>query len=247
MSKPSHPFNILITGANRGIGLQLTRQTLADGNSVWATARNPSKATELQKLKELNGSKLNIYELEVSEEESVKKLFNQIKSENVEFDVILSNAGIFHRGDDKISDFNLENLVESLKVNTFGPIYVSREFLPIVKKNGQFVGISSFLGSIALNDKNTYGGNFYSYRVSKAALNQSFKNWSNELNETEQQAYVIHPGSVKTDMNPHGTITTEESASSILKIIYSSTKENNGKFFNTDERMGLEISFDVLG
>eukprot|EP00818_Percolomonas_sp_WS_P004113 CAMPEP_0117444640 /NCGR_PEP_ID=MMETSP0759-20121206/5349_1 /TAXON_ID=63605 /ORGANISM="Percolomonas cosmopolitus, Strain WS" /LENGTH=231 /DNA_ID=CAMNT_0005236721 /DNA_START=358 /DNA_END=1053 /DNA_ORIENTATION=- len=225
-------MNFLLTGANRGIGLEFSMQLLAAGHKLWATARNPDKANDLQELKKKYGDQLHIVKMDVADENSVKSAFNQIKTQNVLFDVILNNAGILERGENTVNDWDFDTFIQSVKANTFGPIYVSRTFLPLVKTpGGKIIAMSTRMSSIEDNGS----GHLYSYRCSKCCLNMAFVNLSIELKDKDLEVFLLHPGNVATEMNPHGDKTVEEATKQLLHVIFHSTKDKHyGKLVSWD-------------
>jgi len=215
----------LITGANRGLGLEFARQlSKRSGVTLLATAREPDKATELARLVH------EVLPLDVSDPASIGALSERVKERPV--DVLINNAGV--SGEAKsIEKLDAGELERVFMVNAFGPLLVTRALLKNFRAGGKktVFSITSQLGSIA----NNKGGSTYSYRASKAALNQLNMSLSNELKGEGFTCVVAHPGWVRTDMGgPEATLAPEESIAGLLRIIDGLRPQDTGKFFNYD-------------
>jgi NAD(P)-dependent dehydrogenase (short-subunit alcohol dehydrogenase family) len=218
---------VLITGANRGIGLELARQYHAAGWDVIATARDPDAAKELRAI----GSDVLIPRLDVASQESVDALAKSLGNRPI--DLLVNNAGVFASRGTKLSDLDVGDFERSLQVNTIGPIRVTQALLPNLRagKGRKIVGITSTLGSIA---NNTDGG-FYGYRESKAALNMFMRTLAAELRSEGFICIPMHPGWVQTDMGgPSAHLTPEESVTGMRKVIEQLKPADSGKFFEYD-------------
>lgn len=219
---------VLITGANRGLGLEFAEQYKADGYNVLATARKPDAAKALNKLG------VKVYQLDVTSQQSVDALEKELKGQPI--DILINNAGmnVKHQS---LQDLDLEKMKTVFEVNSIGPVRVTQALLPnLLKGNGKkVINISSQLGSIANNtgtDKRSYR---YSYRASKAALNQLNRSMANEFAKDGFICVVIHPGWVRTDMGgAMATYSTKESIESMIGVINKLTKKDNGRFLNLD-------------
>ena len=214
---------ILITGANRGIGLALAEQFSTNGFNVIATARKPSESTELKKLD------VQLEELDISSQQSVDALAAKLAGQPI--DVLLNNAGIGGHSTDKFSDLNIDKLAMVLDVNSLGALRVTQGLLPNLKLSNRRVvaSISSRMGSI----ENNSSGCCYGYRASKAALNSFNKSLAVEFKDDGFTFTVLHPGWVKTDMTSDAaTYTTEQSSAYLFKVISGLGKQDNGKFYD---------------
>ncbi|QTA38725.1 SDR family oxidoreductase [Thermosipho ferrireducens] len=225
-------MNWLITGANRGIGLALTREVLKKGYRVIAAIRNV-RAESLNLLME-EGKKLVVKKLDVSDSDSIANF-----SERLEYkiNVIINNAGILLR--DKFPNLPYENFIYSFKVNTLGALFLIQELYRRGKiyTKAKIVNIDSILGSI----NHATGGVSYSYSLSKAALNMVTKLLSQYLVKDNIVVISIHPGWVKTDMGGmEAPLTPEESAKGIINVIENLTMNDTGKFF---EYNGKELEW----
>jgi len=215
---------VLITGANRGIGLELARQYAADGWSVIATCRDPKDAGELKKLK----GEIRVEALEVTDHKQVKALAKKLKDTGV--DVLLNNAGML-TGYEAFGKTDTKSWLETLHVNTVAPLQIAEAFVHHVARSDQkkIVSITSGMGSIG---KGPADG-AYAYRSSKAGLNMVMVTAAHDLNHHGISVAVISPGWVKTDMGgPSASITPQISVNGIRKVIAKLGLKTSGRFFN---------------
>jgi NAD(P)-dependent dehydrogenase (short-subunit alcohol dehydrogenase family) len=214
----------LITGANRGLGLEFARQLAQQNHTVLGTAREPEKALDLARVAH------QVIPLDVADPASIKALRDHVKDRPI--DVLINNAGV--SSDSKsVKTLTSEELRRVFTINSFGPILVAQAILSNLEAGQRklIVNISSVLGSIASNS----GGNSYGYRGSKAALNMLAKCLANELKESGFTCVVAHPGWVQTDMGgPQAHLTPEASVKDLLALIAKLTPEDTGKFFKHD-------------
>ncbi len=222
---------ILITGANRGIGLEMAKQYLALGWQVIACCRNPRKATELSQLAQ---ERLRIVKLDVAKPAQIQKLSEQLQNESI--DILINNAGICGPSQESHEAVDPTEWLEVLQVNTIAPQLISQKLISQLAR-GQvkiIVNISSIYGSIEKND----GSHFFVYRSAKSALNSITKCLAKSLEKEGIAVIAIHPGSVKTDMNPSGRISPSESVEGIRKVLEKITLKDTGLFFsNQNERL----------
>ena len=212
---------VLITGANRGIGLELSRQYAAAGWQVIGTARRPGDAKALQE------AGADVMQLDVTDQESVDQLARDLGARPI--DLLINNAGILPLMW-KLEDVDFEKFNQTLAVNTVGPVRVTKALLPNLRagKLKSIVNVTSNLGSIAAN---TDGG-FYGYRESKAALNMFTKSLAADLGPESFTSIVMHPGWVKTDMGGSSApVEVENSAAGIRNVIESLSSDDNGTFW----------------
>ncbi|MBI2253361.1 MAG: SDR family oxidoreductase [Proteobacteria bacterium] len=215
---------VLITGANRGIGLELARQYAQAGWDVIACCRKPTEADALKALK----GNVEVKALDVAKPASIAKLAVALKGRSI--DVLLNNAGILGRrvgfGKAETKEF-----LGVMQVNVLGPLLMAESFWPLVKKSKQkkIVAITSGMGSIS----GGANGGSYAYRSSKAALNMVMKNLGNDLGGKGIATAAISPGWVKTDMGGKSApLTVTDSAAGIIKVIASIDAAKSGGFFN---------------
>jgi len=215
---------VLVTGANRGLGLEFVQQLEAKGYEVIGTARNPQKATEL------NATGARVEQLDVTDAASVAALAERLGGTPI--DILINNAGMLNRADSTMDSLDFDVMERSFQVNSLGPLRVTQALLPNLNagQGKTVVSITSRLGSIELST-----GGLYSYRTSKTALNQINKIMSSELAPQGFTCVVMHPGWVQTDMGgPAATLTKAQSITGMLGVIENLTTESTGKFFNYD-------------
>lgn len=224
----------LITGANRGIGLEFARQYAADGWRVLACCRQPEKAEALNKLAAQYPRLIQIHPLDIDDYGQIKRLAKTLANETI--DLLINNAGIYPDADSKgFGHVNYEDWMRAFRVNAMAPLKMAEVFVAQVARSKLKIiaNITSMMGSI---DDNTSGGS-YLYRSSKAALNMVTKSLSLDLRREGITAVVLHPGWVQTDMGgPNALITTEQSVSGMRKVIGKLSSSCSGKFYNYDGR-----------
>jgi len=221
----------LITGANRGLGLEFTRQYLADGWQVFATCRDPASANELQRLTQKAGGKLAIVAMDVTDAKSVRAAAAQVGDARI--DLLLNCAGITGVSGQKVGKVNYDSWARVLEVNTMGPLRVIEAFLDKVARSERKLVVTITSGMGSLTD-NTSGGSI-AYRTSKAAVNMVTRSAAIDLALQGITCVVINPGWVKTDMGgPNATLTAQESVSAIRRLIEKLGPNQTGMFFHYD-------------
>ena len=216
---------ILITGANRGIGLELVKESLAKKFSVIGTFRNRENSQALFKL---ISNDMKLFEMDVVDEKSILDVSKNIHNP---IDYLICNAGI-NNGYGSIfdQDHTHKKMLEVLNVNVIGSILTVKHFSKILNKDAKIILISSIMGV-----QNHSGSSASIYRASKAAVNNIMISISEEFKSKKITVASFHPGWVRTDMGgPNATLSTKESASSLIKNFENLTFENTGKFFNYD-------------
>ena len=220
---------ILITGANRGVGLELARQCLARGGRVFAGCRHPQKAEALQKLAENAKPNLTLVQMDVTDERSLDEARKLIGASVEALDLLFNNAAI-NLGDEAITGVSAEKLAETLRVNAIGPVLVAQRFFDLLKLglSPRLVNVSSEAGSI--ERMRHFRG--YGYYGSKAALNMYTRSLALDPNLTGVTVIALHPGWVRTDMGgPMATLSGEEFATKILSVVDRLTPQDTGKFY----------------
>jgi NAD(P)-dependent dehydrogenase (short-subunit alcohol dehydrogenase family) len=228
----SNANTLLITGANRGIGLEYVRQYAEDGWRVIACCRTPEKASALNRLVS-QYSNLEICKLDVADFEQIELLARKLVDQPI--DLLINNAGVYPESGFRSIDY--AQWMDAFKVNTMSSLKLAEAFIPHLVKagNAKLVAMTSKMGSI---DDNTSGGE-YLYRTSKAALNMVLKSLSVDLTKYGVSVAALHPGWVKTDMGgPNGLIDAETSVHGLRKVIAMLSLNNSGKFYAFD---GKEI------
>ena len=223
-------LNVVITGASRGIGFELTRQSLERGANVIAGVRSPARASDLVNLKSSAGDRLTILAVDVTSVESVESFAEGLKVNKIDrVDVLINNAGDYLDDNDSLDTLSSETVIDTFNTNVFGTLRMTRAMLPFLRQSRQpkVVSISSLMGSIADNA----GGGSFAYRMSKSAVNMFMKTLA--VDEREILSLAMHPGWVKTEMGgERAPLSPEKSAEGILTVIETSTLGDSGKFFN---------------
>ena len=216
----------VVTGANRGIGLELVRQLLERGDEVHAGVRDPDRADELRAMARPS---LRIHRLDVTSDASVAALASALADQPV--DVVLNVAGTYggpHQGVDR---FDAEDALRTFDTNALGALRVSLALLPRPRRGAtrKLVHVTSGMGSIA---DNTSGGS-YAYRMSKAALNMMARGLAIDLRRDNITSFVINPGWVQTDMGgPSAPTPVEDSVRGLLRCIDAATLDVSGEFLD---------------
>lgn len=212
----------VVTGANRGIGLELCRQLAARGDEVVAACRKRSKA-----LDELRDVRVEP-EIDVAADASVARLAERLKGERI--DVLINNAGILERMG--LDDLDFDSIRKQFEINSLGPLRVTRALLPSLGAGSKVAIITSLMGSIGDNDS----GGHYGYRMSKAAVNAAGVSLAHDLRGRKIAVAILHPGFVATDMTGGGGGPVEESARGLIERIDEVTLETSGGFWHADGR-----------
>lgn len=213
---------VLITGANRGIGLELCRQYARRGDEVIAVCRKRSEDLDSLGVRVESG-------IDVTSDSAVAELAERVNA--VSIDILINNAGIFI--DEPLAELKTENVARQLDVNVLGPLRVSLALLPNLVRGSKIAIITSQLGSIGENKSAGYFG----YRVSKAGVNMVGKSLAVELQSKGVAVVLLHPGYVRTDMTDHqGAIDADESARGLIDRIDELTLETTGQFRHMNGR-----------
>jgi len=210
---------VVITGANRGIGLELARQYRQRGEEVVAVCRNSSE--ELIKLE------VEIVEgVDVADDAAVGQLAASLEGRKV--DVLVNCAGIL--SDESLGDLDFDRIRTQYEINSLGPLRVTAALRDNLGQGSKVAIITSRMGSI---EDNTSGGR-YGYRMSKAAVNMAGRSLANDLKDDGVAVAILHPGFVRTDMTGHqGLIDAPESAAGLIARIDEVTLETTGTFWHT--------------
>lgn len=224
--------SVLVTGANRGLGLEFAKQYTADGWRVFACCRAPGKAKALNDLAASSSGRLSVHALDVSHRGSVSSLAEALAGETI--DILLNNAGVY--GDENHDDFgkiDYEKWGTTFSVNVMGAMRMTEAFLENVSRSEKktIVCVSSKMGSMA---DNTSGGS-YLYRSSKAALNAVVKSLSLDLKDRGIVVVALHPGWVQTDMGgEHAPTRPEESIRGMGEVLEGLQVKDTGRFLSYD-------------
>jgi len=211
---------VVVTGASRGIGLELCKYYLANGWEVFAVCRTPSPELEATAACVIAG-------IDVSMPAGVASLQQAVHGQTI--DLIINNAGIF--GDHRLSEVDYVDLERQLQVNAIAPLRVTEALLPNMKSGGKIALITSRMGSIS---DNTSGG-YYGYRMSKAALNAAGVSLARDLLPRGIAVAILHPGFVQTQMVGFaGDITPVTAAQRLAQRIDELNLNNTGSFWHSN-------------
>ena len=217
---------ILITGANRGIGLEFVRQYARESADIIACCRDPAKAKELKSIAEGSGAKVRVMALDVSKSDSIAALVRDLKGTPI--DILINNAGISgprQQGADKIDP---EGWLETFRVNTVGPVLIAQALHENLRKGREkkLVAITSMMGSTE-----NHGGGMYAYRSSKAALNNAMHGLSREWAQEGIAVAILHPGWVRTDMGgKNAAVAPEDSVAGLRRQIANLDLKSSGQY-----------------
>ena len=211
----------LITGANRGIGLEYCRQLKKRGDNVIAICRSAS-----DELKNLDISVET--DVDITSDEEVADLVKRLDGKSI--DVLINNAGILERV--SLDSLDIDSIRKQFEVNAIGPLRLTKALLPNLTKGSKVIMMTSRMGSI---DDNTSGGS-YGYRMSKVALSMAGKSLSQDLKSQGIAVAILHPGLVKTRMTgfTNSGITPEQSVKGLLARIDELNLENTGTFWHSN-------------
>jgi len=216
---------IMISGAGRGIGYELARQSVDKGWNVIGSVRSVEAQRELaQKLPQMA-----VLNFDVTDHATVEKVANAFHSP---IDVLINNAGIIGAMPQSTLDMDFDGFANTLATNVLAPLKIAQIFMPLLKQgtNPRLVNISSKMGRMEFSASDRIA-----YRASKAALNKVTQGLATDLKEDGITCIAMHPGWVQSDMGGQGAdITPQESAEGILKVIQSVSLDDTGKFIDWD-------------
>lgn len=216
---------VLITGANRGLGLEFVRQYAQAGCQVIACCRNPEKASALTQLAS-NSKHIRIAPLDVQNHSHIDSLAADLKG--VAIDILISNAGVYGERYG-LGSIDYQHWQTAMEVNVFSALKLAEVFSDnlALSEQGMFIAISSLMGSMTDNSS----GGSYIYRSSKAALNAAMKSLSFDFQRQGTGVIIFHPGWVRTDMGgPHGLIEADESVTGMRQLIENFDMSKTGSF-----------------
>lgn len=211
----------LVTGANRGIGLEYCRQLQQRGDDVIAVCRSSSEDLDALGVRVETG-------VDITSDDSVAQLTDKLQG--ITLDVLVNNAGIVERV--SLDNLDFESIRKQFEVNAMGPLRLTKALLPQIKPGGKVIIMTSRMGSI---DDNTSGGS-YGYRMSKVALSMAGKSLSHDLKSQNIAVAILHPGLVSTRMTgfTQNGITPEESVKGLLARVDELTLETTGTFWHSN-------------
>lgn len=229
MNGDARAERVLVTGANRGLGLEFVRQYLARGATVFAGCRRPDAATELESLAGEHEGTLIVCALDVREADAIEAVVERIASDgDGRLDVLINNAGTSPRGEE-FSNIRAQDMLGVLQVNTVSPLIVAQrcQRLLAAGPRPRLVNISSAMGSLAEKDY----GRHYSYGASKAALNMVTRAAACDLADDGIVVVSLHPGWVRTDLGgPKADLSAQESVAGMIAVIDGLGRDDSGQF-----------------
>ncbi|KGM53188.1 short-chain dehydrogenase [Lysobacter daejeonensis GH1-9] len=225
-TRPS--LHCLVTGANRGIGLEFTRQLLERGDRVTATCRHPGRATALNALAAEHPGRLHVLPLDITDAKSRAELVRELPLVGGDVDLLINNAGVLHSGE-RFGHLTAGNFEDSFRTNALGPLLLTQALAPHLAAGAKVVNLSSVLGSVGSVD----GFHTPSYAVSKAALNMVTALLAQALAEQHLTVLAFHPGWVMTDMGGDGAqLPATDAVAAMLRVVDAATPADNGRFLN---------------
>jgi NAD(P)-dependent dehydrogenase (short-subunit alcohol dehydrogenase family) len=212
----------VVTGANRGIGLELCRQLAARGEEVIAVCRRSSHGLDALGLRVESG-------VDLIDAASAANLAERLAG--VSIDVLVNNAGTLQRVG--LDDLDVDSIRRQFEVNAVGPLRLTRVLLDNLGAGSKVVILTSLMGSMT---DNTSGGS-YGYRMSKAALNAAAVSLARDLQSRQIAVAILHPGMVSTDMTGHRGVAVADSVAGLLERIEGLDLDNSGTFWHADGRV----------
>ena len=210
-----------MTGANQGIGLEYCKQLTKRGDKIIATCR--SSSIELEELNPRIEKGVNL-----KSQESINKLVQRLKG--IKIDILINNAGVLEK--ENLFTMNMQSIKNQFEVNAIAPLYLSCKLIPNLEKGSKVILMTSRMGSIEDNQS----GNYYGYRMSKAALCMAGKSLSIDLHPLGISVALLHPGLVKTQMTnfAQNAITPEVSVRNLINRIDDLNLSNSGSFWHAN-------------
>jgi len=229
----------LVTGANRGIGLEWARHLAGSAEQLVVTCRRPDEADALARLAEAHPETIEVFALDVSDPEAIRRAVARVRDQTGRLDLLVNNAGINGGGkDDRFAKVDPETMMEVFRVNAAGPHLLAQAFAELLRAGAAqtpavIVNVTSQLGSIAHTQRDAWN----SYKASKAALNMCTRLQAAALRDDGVIAVAMHPGWVRTDMGgANARLSPEESVSGMIDVVASLSLDDTGRFLNYDGR-----------
>ncbi|HSF31050.1 MAG TPA: SDR family oxidoreductase [Candidatus Tectomicrobia bacterium] len=227
-------LRILITGANRGLGLEFVRQYLEQGAHVFAACRRPTTASSLHRLQAQFSEQLTIVALDVADAAVIRAAHDTVHTQVDSLDVLINNAAIYssrgsHEPSERLGELSFEDALTVLRVNAVAPLLVAQQFLGLLRasRRAKLISISSGYGSVSANT----GGFPYYYSASKAALNMYMRSLATDAKRWGITTVLLDPGWVRTDMGgPSAPTTPQEAVAAMMRVIDALTPRHNGRF-----------------
>jgi len=224
-------MNVLITGASRGIGLEMVKYGIEHNWRIFACCRHPQQADSLFSLAKLANGRVSVHVADMYELATIQALSYELRNDAI--DILINNAGIYGSDNNKFGHVDVQSWINTFQVNSIAPLKVAEALLEQVRMGEKKIiaCISSKMGSMGDNGS----GGSYIYRSSKAALNAVVKSMSVDLEQDGINCVALHPGWVQTEMGgPNAEITTRECVTSLFNIMLSLEAKDTGRFIDID-------------
>jgi len=223
-----------VTGAGRGLGLELTRRYLERGDQVFATCRQPSRARDLAALAGAHRDQLTVLALDVADAASIRAAHAAVRRRTKALDLLINNAGVYSRRgsadpSERLGTLRFDDALHVLRTNAVAPLMVTQQCLDLLAagRAPRVVAISSEYGSVSEND-----GFPYYYAASKAALNMLMRSLAADVRRRGIVAAILDPGWVRTDMGgPQAPLTPARSVAGMMRVIDGLTARDSGRFY----------------
>lgn len=228
----------LVTGANRGLGLEWIRQCAGTVDRLYATCRDPGAADALHEVAQAHPDTVTVVALDVADPDAIDAAAARVQDEAGALDLLVNNAGISGGAtSDRFGAVDAERMSKVLRVNTVGPHLMTQAFADLLAAGAEaggravVVNVTSQLGSIA----RTSGGGWHSYKASKAALNMCTRLQAAELKEDGVIVVALHPGWVRTDMGgSNARLSPAEAVRGMRAVVSDLTVDEAGQFLAHD-------------
>ena len=226
---------VLVTGANRGLGLEWVRQLVGRVDRLFATCRRPGDADALREFAASHPDTITVFGLDVTDPAAIDAAADRVREDAGALDLLLNNAGVNGGGSsDRFGTVDADTMTDVLRVNAVGPHLMTQSFADLLRAaagGATVVNVTSQLGSIA----RTSGGGWHSYKASKAALNMCTRLQAGALEDDGVIVVAMHPGWVRTDMGgANARLSTEEAVSGMLDVIDGLSPADAGRFLAYD-------------
>ena len=224
-------MNVLITGASRGIGLEMVKYGIEQNWRIFACCRHPQQAASLLSVASLTNGRVSVHVVDMDELATIQSLAYELRTEAI--DILVNNAGVYGSDNNKFGNVDVASWLNTFQVNSIAPLKMAEAHIEQLRMGGRKIiaCMTSKMGSMADNGY----GNSYIYRSSKAALNAVVKSMSIDLREDGIKCVALHPGWVKTDMGgPNAEISARESVTRLFDIMLNLEENDSGRFIDID-------------
>ncbi len=221
---------VVVTGANRGLGLEFVRQLLARGDHVFAACRKPDEAQALSELRQSHPDRMHVLALDLSDEASITTLPDKLGELTGALDVLINNAGVLPSGE-RFGTLKASTLADTFRSNVIGPMLLAQALTPLLEKgrDAKVMNLSSRVGSI--DDCGSFSTP--SYRISKTALNMATCQLAFAMSPLGVTAFCVHPGWVNTSMGgTSAPLTPPESVTALLSVLDAVKPADAGRFLD---------------